>query len=285
MKSIMGRLLTARFFYRPVFVVGDGRSGTSALLQALGQHPLIFAVPGEAPLITSVGGMASLFECAKDSTREYYSESLKTTKPYLYQVLRRLCFETASGENYGLTLCTKTLIDNPRLFMSKRYWCAKTFPPEIVANGLLKLYPDSKLIYIIRNGIEVVQSKTRFHGFRENQFSEHCEVWRDNIMKYRYVKGLESGLEIRHEKLVAHPEDVLRMICIFLNVKFHSSPSDFIKTNLVHPLGERGQVGVDVTSILRRRPPAHGTWSADQRSLFKEICAQAMLETGYAIPF
>ncbi len=285
MKSILGRLLAARFFYHPVFVVGDARSGTSALLQALGQHPLIFSMPGEAPLLTSIGGMASLFECAKDSTREYYSESLKTTKPYLYQVLRRLCFEIASGENYGLTLCTKTLIRNPRLFTSKRNWCAKTFPTENVINGLLKLYPTAKLIYIIRNGVEVVQSKTRFHGFRENEFREHCETWRDNLKKYRYVKDLESGLEIRHEKLVAHPDEVFRRTFAFLRVGYHDRPSNFIKTNLVHPLDEAGQAGVDVTMILGQRQQAHETWSTDQRSLFKKICGEAMLETDYALPF
>ena len=279
MKSTMGRLLAARFFHRPVFVVGDGRSGTSALLQALGQHPFLFAMPGEAPFLTSIGGMASL------STRKYYSESLKTTKPYLHQAFRRLCFEIASGENYGLTLCARNLIGNPRLFINKRYWCAKTFPSENVMNGLLKLYPVAKLIYIIRNGIEVVQSKTRFHGFRENEFSEHCKAWRDNIRRYRYVKDLDSGLEIRHEKLVANPDDVFRRICTLLDVEFHSGPSDFIRTNLVHPLDEAGKVGVDVTTILRQREPAHGTWSAEQRSLFKKICGEAMLETGYALPF
>ena len=89
MFNYLGKSLTRRFFHHPIFIVGDSRSGTSALLQALGKHPLILSMPGEAPLITSIGGMAHLFEFADDITKGYYLQSLKFTKTYLYRNLRR----------------------------------------------------------------------------------------------------------------------------------------------------------------------------------------------------
>ena len=166
MKAVLGKLLTRQFFYRPIFVVGDGRSGTSVLLQALGKHPLILSTPGEAPLITSVADIVHLLEYAQKPTRQYYAKSLRFTKSYLYDNLRRMCFEIAMGEAYGFKLCMTYPNCHFTSLVRKRYWCAKTFPPENIMKGLLKLYPSAKLIYILRNGIEVVQSKMRFHGFR-----------------------------------------------------------------------------------------------------------------------
>lgn len=172
---IIGKYLTRKFINYPIFVVGDGRSGTSVLLQALGKHPLILSMPGEAPLITSMGAIISRLELTDDTKREYYKNALKFDKTYLYEHLQRLSFEIAGGKNYALRMLMKNLLPNPSLLMRKRYWAAKTFPNENIANGLMKLYPKAKFIYIIRNGIDVVQSKTRFSGFRDNDFRQHCE--------------------------------------------------------------------------------------------------------------
>lgn len=45
------RTLNWRYYHRPVFVIGTGRSGTTVLLEALGAHPNLLAAWGEAPLI------------------------------------------------------------------------------------------------------------------------------------------------------------------------------------------------------------------------------------------
>src|SRR5713101_1693704 len=100
MMDILGKLVTQRFFYHPIFVLGFGRSGTAALLEGLGKHPQILQMPNEAPFISHITPIPYLYEFGDH--KDYYVTSLNVTKEYLYKSLRRLCFETAAGKHYGL---------------------------------------------------------------------------------------------------------------------------------------------------------------------------------------
>lgn len=175
MRSVVGRALGAHFYGRPVFLVGAGRSGTIVLYKALGTHPQIFTMPSEDPLITSFASIVSLFEAGPE--KEYYRESVKLPKDHLYRQLRRLCFESAAGPHYGFKTLVKFVLRNRWALYRKRFWCVKTFPLEDHSRSLLKLYPDARFVYLVRNGLDVVRSRTRFPAFREQEFSQHCEVW------------------------------------------------------------------------------------------------------------
>jgi hypothetical protein len=238
----LGKFLTKGCSNRPIFVVGTGRSGTSILVQALGKHPLILSMPGEAPFINYIGTLPYPLEFGE--VKDYYVKSLQIPKELLYESLRRLCFESAAGRNYGIKKIIKAIVRLDFSSLRKRYWCAKTFPSVDASKGLMQLYPEAKFLYIIRHGCEVVQSRTRFHGFRQQNFIEHCRAWSQSIEKYRYLADLESAIEIRHEQLAAQPERMFQKIFTFIGVNYHDSPADFTKTTLIHPLDMATEVGV-----------------------------------------
>lgn len=281
--AIVGKIFTKRCFHSPIFVVGTGRSGTSVLLQALGKHPLIFALPGEAPLITSYGGIAYQFESGKD--RDYYAASLKVTKDRLYSSLRRLCFETSAGRDWGCRTLVKDAIKLRELPWKKRYWSAKTFPSVRVAEGLRALYPAGKFVYIIRNGIDVVHSMTKFAGFRDRDFEKQCKNWSDDMERYKYLLGCDFAIMVRHEELVGAPERVFQKIFSFVGIENSSTPASFVKTNLVHPLDKPTQNVAAVEKVLTERQPGYTSWTSEQKNSFKAICGQAMHESGYEVPF
>ena len=58
MLNSIGKHVSAQFINRPIFIVGGSRSGTIALLKAMGQHKKILSAPTEDPFITDVGRMA-----------------------------------------------------------------------------------------------------------------------------------------------------------------------------------------------------------------------------------
>lgn len=283
MRELPGRILSSRLHRHPVFIVGDGRSGTSVLLQALGRHPRILDAPGEAPLLTSMGGMVALFEFGGDTSSRYFNQSLSVPKAYLYDKLRKLSFEIAFGAHYGIKFLAKQFMRTPLGFFKKTCWAAKTFPPEVVARGLAVLYPDMKILYIIRNGIDVVHSKTKFHGFKDNHFDEHCRQWKYQVDKYTYVSSYAQALKVRHEDLVSNPNDLFSKIFLFLGFANNDGPIDFVKSTLVHPLDKSTEKGIDAVKIIADREDPSERWTMEQKEIFKSICGKCMVDNGYSI--
>lgn len=277
MKGSIGRLLSQRFFDNPIFIVGAGRSGTSVLLQALGKHPCVLAADGEAPLLSQIGELAAVLE------EDYHARSLHIPDEKVKETLRRLSFESCLGRNYGFGMQLRNLVKKRS---TPRFWSAKTFPSSRAFSGLQSMYPPARFIYIIRNGIDVVHSRTKFSGFRDLSFEAHCNTWASSIENYAYLSTHDEALVIKYEDLLCSPAAFFGAIWRFLDVPSDPAPINFVQTTLIHPpLDETTKQNIDVKRALMDRPPAYNEWSSNQKSQFKQICGIAMEKTGYDIPF
>lgn len=283
MRALLGRLLTSRFNARPAFIVGAGRSGTTALNAALRRHPEIVSLGGEAPLLPYVGSL--LGPIAFGPTKDYHADYLGLSTPYLYESLRRLCFECVAGPHFGLSPGSNLSKSAGLGVFSYRRWCAKTFPTREQCAGLLELYPAARFVYIVRNGCDVVASRTRFRGFRHMSFEEQCEVWAVHVEKYRYLADVPEAMRIRQEDLVSRPVEVLASVIQFLGLTPHDGPGDYAKSNLVNPHAEATEGQKDVGAAFAARKPGWTEWGPEQRQTFERICGKQMEELGYAIPF
>lgn len=276
----LGKFLSKSCMENPLFVVGAGRSGTSVLLQALGQHPAIIAFPGESPFLTSIGGDATLFSGQEQS---YYRNAIRLSYSSIINKLRRLGFEASGGEHYALKTIAKHKVSHQQFSNSAiKYWAAKTFPTELVSEGLDAVYPGTKYVYIIRNGLEVVHSMTKFHGFKENDFISHCRTWAASAEKYAYLQIKPNALTIRHELLSKEPDCVFSKIYKFLALTDNGQSADFTKTNVIHPL-DKTDVHTDSSqALLSKRGSPSALWNKEQRAIFLDICAYQMNKFGYA---
>lgn len=278
-KDLIGYTLSRSCLKSPIFVVGSGRSGTSVLLQALGMHPDVISFPGEAPFLTSIGGEANILE---SDNGEYYKASFKISSEYFYDSLAKLGIESAGGKNYALKEFIKSALKSKN-FSIKKHWCAKTFPPEQVTHGLLNVYPNAKFIYIVRNGIEVVHSMTKFHGFKQKDFSNQCQIWRDSIEKYAYFENCKHAICLRHEQLVYNPKTFFTQIFQFLGLDFSNQCIDFVSGNLIHPLDAPDQKQQDAVIQLKQRKSPYSSWPDEQKRIFESICGTSMQSMNYPI--
>ena len=284
MKKAAARVLSSRMLERPVFQVGASRSGTIVLYKALGTHPSILAMPGENPMVDVLASAAVPFECGGEAW--YFDESIRVDRQYLYGKLRELLFETTGGPQMGLKTLLKALAQNPIGFASKRHWCVKCFPLEDSAKALSVLYPEAGFVYIVRNGIDVVQSRTQFPVFSNQTFEQHCEFWVQAARKFDYLRRWDRCIEVRQEQLLAEPEAVFGRISRHLGIADHPNPAAFVRTTLVHSRGDVStQQNVDVSRALTGRAPSHESWTDEQRAAFRRICAEDMDRLGYAMPF
>lgn len=286
MNDLLGRLLSRRFFDCPVFLVGGSRSGTIALLKALGHHPLLLATPSENPFVTDVGRMA--YDLASASPRDayYYERSVRLSREQIFDRLRQLAFESSVGDQHGARFLLSQLVKQRVNVLGKRRWCTKTFPGETTAAGLQALYPGTHFIWILRNGMNVVHSRTKFPEFKDLSFAEHCRHWNDSIERFAYLARSSAATVVHQEELTDDPDGVFRRIFQGIGVPYHAASTEFARHNHVHPLADLGTtVGVNVKQVLDQRTPPHEAWSDEQRALFKDICADSMRMAGYSIPY
>ncbi len=282
--QLLGKSLSSRFYDNPIFQVGASRSGTIVLYKSLGTHPKIFSMPSEDPFISHVASGVTPFEFGDET--DYFEESVALSKPYLYKQLKRLCFESAAGPNFGWKNQVKGIMNQKSSFFTKTMWCVKTFPLEQHAHSLLKLYPNARFIYIVRNGIDVVQPRTKFPAFRDLSFEFHCQFWVQAAKKFAYLNHLPEAVQVRQEELQSDPDDMFRRITAHLGIEHHVNPVNFVKTTLVHSMGDKQtHENVDVKKSIIEREPGYATWDEQEREIFKKICGASMEAHGYAIPF
>ncbi len=285
-QDAIGGLLAHRVEDRPIFVVGGSRSGTSVLLHALGRHRRIYSFNGEDPFLTDVGGMVFDLAFADDRELEYYSSSLRVSQSYIFKALKKLAYESAFGRHYGLYRMAKDMVNGGYNVLTKTHWSAKTFPVKKVAQGLLKLYPSARFVMIHRSGIDVINSRTKFHGFKELDFRRQCEEWARSINTYSYLIDFDQAITVRHSDLLDAPENLFKRVFEFIGLEYDSVPAHFARTNHVHPLDKvANESDVDVRTLMASRQPAHADWSEQQRDIFREVCSEPMAKMGYEIPF
>jgi hypothetical protein len=218
--------------------------------------------------------------------RDYYEKTLNYPKDYLYKHLRRLCFEYVAGPNFGLdSPAAENSWQHGKSMLRKRRWCAKTFPTADEYRGLVKLYPNARFVYIVRNGINVVHSRTKFPGFRHLDFAAHCETWAKSIEVFGFFWSASNAISVRQEELINDPEGLFRKVFDFTDLDYDEKPADFVRNNLVIPLDQPTQTGIDVKQVFEARRSPFESWTPEQRRTFKEIAGDAMGKAGYEIAF
>lgn len=286
MFDFIGRHLSSQFIDNPIFIIGGSRSGTIALLKALGKHKNILAAPTEDPFMTDVGRMALNLEFFSNHERQYYLRTLRIPFEYISDALRRLALESAFGLHYGFRQYIKYVLKDRMNVLAKYHWCTKTFPGRETADGLLKLFPNAKFVWILRNGVSVVHSRTKFPEFRDLSFEAHCIHWAESIKRFSYLSEIPQATTVRQEEFAGDPDVVFRRIFSHVGLEYDNRPTAFSLTHHVHPLSDESTTkGVDVKQVLSERPPAYTEWNDEWKLIFKNVCGEAMNIAGYEIEF
>jgi hypothetical protein len=286
MLGSLGKVLSARFEKSPIYIVGGSRSGTIVLLKAIGRHARILSAPSEDPFITDVGRMVYSLEFCSEVERQYYLDTLRISRAYIHNILRRLALESALGPQYGLKQLIRLALANKVNPLGKRYWCTKTFPGKKTAQGLKRLYPEARFIWILRNGVNVVHSRCQFPAFRDLSFEEHCRHWANSIVRFSYLLEFPDAVMVHQEDLVDDPDRVFCRIFEAFSIDYDPGPTEYALTHHVHPLGDESTTkGIDIKKTLSERPPAYRDWTQEQMRVFRDICGEAMQMTGYRMEF
>lgn len=270
----------------PIFLVSCGRSGSTIISKSLSEHPEINMAVNEGPLISLLGNV--FFEYKLSLINNYFLKSSRISPDKFEKSLKKLCFNLALGSGGGKKNFLKSVsivFSNLNLFGSYKCWGIQTFPNENSALALLSLYPNSKFIYLYRNGLDVVHSMGTKGEFKKLSFEERCHFWDERVKLYRYLEHFDSAIIIRYEDFLKNNSKEFERIFNHIGVNFNSGPLNYANSNLVSSMGEFSKEVDNPQFYLLNRAKGFEKWSDNNRLSFKTICSESMCLLGYDIPF
>ncbi len=261
-------------FKTPIFISGIGRSGTSAVIKAIAEHADVVSPErvGEAPF---VGRFISFLREYEDSSpaRDYH------LKNYQLDGLER-------AEQFSRLLAMLQYgVDISRDEVAGKHWVAKVSLCEEDFDKACQIFGELRCIYVMRNGIEVVNSARSFSGFADLSFEQLCQRWVNNLAQCKYVGHRSNCAVVRHDELVVNPDMVFERVFAKLGLAQDSAPATFIGTNVFNSSFVKTAELEKTSTVFNDRLQCWKEWSAAEKDTFVSICGAAMCEYGFERPY
>jgi hypothetical protein len=274
----------------PIFVVGSGRSGTTLLQAMLNAHPAI-AIVGELhffdqilllkPVLPDLADPKQadrLFELLpslpnlrllsdRDSVLARVRERLLTTTHPSYEILYRFMLEAFAEEQGASRLGERTPAN-------LRY-----------LDGLTALFPNCRIVHIVRDPRAVVASKLKV-PWSSSDVVTNALKWKADVgcaRRFAMRFGSATGrlLQVRYEDLVMHPEHVARVLCEFIGEPYDERMLDYHLSS--HRFAEKEPWKTGVTRPVYQS--SLSTWRDELRGsrlvLVERIAGTEMQHYGY----
>ena len=232
---------------------GAGRSGTTALHQALSDHPAIESSRHVQNIVSDLLGTARKNQIAP------------TRRPAM-----RLGDERYQGL-FRRLLLDLVFPDAPPLNPGSAALVFTTLTRE-TAPYLLATFPRARVVCLVRDGVEVVRSRLAHEHLGADSFENHCAVWANAAATGLWAKSEPRAMTLPYERLCADPGGAIEEIEAFADLEHDDAPARRLQTHRYHPT---------------RHPGSHDWkhWSPENRAVFNEICGEPMRRLGYRVPW
>jgi hypothetical protein len=222
--------MTTTQLYRPVFIVGCERSGTTMLGAMLGASPSTLTTP-ESQFVIHL--LPQAYEAIHSEDLERIIAALCAAWRLRIWGIRDLPARLSlslppSGAPYSYRQVISQVI---RLYgedvakESAGIWIDHTPTHIRVVDRLLKVFPDARFLHLVRDGRAVALSLQHVTWGRTTTYKA-AEWWSSQVcmgataeLKY----GPARVMRVRYEDVVLEPERTLREVCKFAEIEFLDS--------------------------------------------------------------
>jgi hypothetical protein len=261
-----------------LFLIAVGRSGTTALRKSLGLHPNLCYNGRENNLLGDLVETA-LVNCTKPDRK-----TALTVSPQAYQrAFERLAkdivwseCDAARAEIHFASFGIPPTIENERV--------------RAYADLMLELFPETRVLHLVRDGIQVVASRQLFEHFRNMPFEEHCKRWARTFEWNKWGQQHPDAYRlVRYEWFAdkAALRAQLAQIFEWLQIPWHDAPLQHLWSEQYHPTQhpEEAKTTERRERRIEMRSQRWQFWTDEQRATFEQLCGEAMRGFGYAIPW
>jgi len=256
---------------RIVFVCGCPRSATSAFSWALAEHKELTTSAESNFLFYLLRDMNdnvyNSYDTAKEVSDGWFNKHNISKDKYLQYLGSGLI------DMFNETCNTETFIEQS---------------PEniLIVDKLLKLFPEAKIINMIRDGREVVSSMLK-SGFRSpwsNDFKLACETWNHYVKKgFDFSQQYPNNvLNVYQKDLVHDTENAVKKVFDFLELDYEKNTVNYLKTKRVNSSygnDENNNFKTAKDTALLKKPQWE-KWSKREKKLFYDIAGDTMSMVG-----
>ncbi len=258
-----------------LFQAAVGRSGSTILRRSIGLHPDIYYNGAENNLIQDVAEVAQ-----RNCTRPSRVIAMQVDQPTYDAQFRRL-------------ICELTWPDQ-ELAAARPIRFAAINPSAANLDYLCQIFPNSKIVCLVRNGLEVVCSRMKYQSFRDLEFQSHCQTWNrcgdmldwgqrnpDRFFLFRHEWTYDSTLVEQKLNELFHWSGTRGCPAVANNIR---DVIDCMPTTAV-PKAFAEMSDLEKRSYFQAKANRCHHWTESQRQQFTEICGELMDRLGYEIPF
>ena len=248
---------------RLVFLVGCRRSGTNWLQRILTAHPDIVGMPSETYLFSgALAEVAERFQHANPGSPQ--TGKLFMSRDGMLDAMRDFA-DRAFAENL------ERLGPDARYLVERTPW--HVYDVELIGD----VYPDARIIHIIRDGRDVARSLLS-QPWGPERMEEAAKEWRSSVVAGRsagQALGPDRYVEVRYEALLESTEANVRGIYEWLGL---DSSEDLMEQVLAEA---RSEFNVDPKAPVI----ASGKWrdaiSASDLGVLEREAGDLLAELGY----
>jgi len=262
----------------PVFIVGSPRSGTSAFAWALAQHKLLTTGPESDFLYYLLKGGP------KSPLRQVYQQGVETPAGLKGRWLQSHKvawdeFAFHAGEGFASLFASRT---------NGSRWVDSSPSNTLVVEDLLRMFPSSQFVHVLRDGRAVVSSMiaSSFPVKFASSFTNACEAWSVYATKaHAFCQAHpECSWEVRNEDWSTDAESELRNVFTSLDVDYDDRAEKFLmkkRINSSFNAGEGAEAPATKAAPVKDKSHVWTAWTSRQKRTFLDIAGEAMELLGY----
>jgi len=276
----------------PVFIVGAARSGTTLLQYMLRSHPELSLPTGESHFLIPFRQRSAEYGdlTEKSNLRRLLFDIYEFKRPFFDEEFHGLRFDAdwltdrlhAAG-CASFADVVSALFQLNAMGEGKHRWGDKTPYYILHLDTLLDMFPNAKVVHIIRDGrdcaLSMLQRKWDLKIFNTYHAAY---LWNRYVTAGRRFgeKHPERYFEFRYEDMLSAPESVMERLCGFLGIEFSDAVINYKKTTvpgktplLTQPLKK------DNTAKWKKAMPEH------QVQVFEAMAGDTLGACGYERAF
>ncbi|MCC7484046.1 MAG: sulfotransferase [Burkholderiales bacterium] len=224
---------------KPIFIVGQERSGTTLLMAMLGCHPRV-AVPEVAWWYPRFRGYLHTYGDLDSG------ENLRTlANEMIFGLMvpfwgmpanpRTIADEVISNlreRSFAGIYCS--MLERYARWVGKPRWGEKTPNNVFYVREILEDFPGAQFLCLTRDARDVAADAIRSSFGPTNAYAAAKE-WKfgqQTIQRLRANLPSAAWLDIHYERLVNEPEDTLRLACGFLGEEYSNGMLDFHRASI-----------------------------------------------------